>query len=89
MKTMIFVRLSALGWHLVLLGIVNSRAEIPHKAGGPPSCPSDPLALQQFHIEGAICKPLHRGPISRPCSHREPVLIGVPLELLAKPDLMD
>jgi hypothetical protein len=47
------------------------------------------LALQQFHIKGAICKPLRRGPISRPYSHREPVLIGVPLELLAEPDLMD
>src|SRR5262249_1898099 len=59
------------------------------ESGGPPSCPSGPLALQQFHIKGAICKPLRRGPISRPYSHREPVLIGAPLELLAEPDLMD
>jgi hypothetical protein len=68
---------------------LNDRAKIPTKGGGPPSCPSDPLALQQFRIKGAICEPLHRGPISRPYSHREPVLIGVPLELLAEPDLMD
>jgi hypothetical protein len=27
--------------------------------------------------------------MSRPYLHREPVLIGVPLELLAEPDLMD
>jgi hypothetical protein len=41
--------------------------------------------LQQFHIEGAIYGPLHQGPISRPHPYREPVLIGVPLELLADP----
>jgi hypothetical protein len=53
--------------------------------------PERPSSLQQFHIKGkgAICEPLHRGPISRPYPHREPVLIGVPLELLAEPDLMD
>jgi hypothetical protein len=70
----------------------NGRAKVRgplQKSGGPPSCPSGPLALQQFHINGAICEPLCRGPISRPYPHREPVLIGVPLELLAEPDLMD
>ena len=70
----------------------NGRAKVRgplQKGGGPPSCPSDPLALQQFHIKGAICEPLRGGPISRPYSHREPVLIGVPLELLAEPDPMD
>ena len=50
--------------------------------------PERPSSLQQFHIKGAICEPLHRGPISRPHPHREPVLISVPLELLADPDLM-
>jgi hypothetical protein len=51
--------------------------------------PERPSSLQQFHIKGAICEPLHRGPISRPHPHREPVLISVPLELLAEPDPMD
>ena len=41
--------------------------------------------LQQFHIQGAIYGPPHQGPISRPHPHREPVLIGAPLELLADP----
>jgi hypothetical protein len=50
--------------------------------------PERPSSLQQFLIKGAICEPLHRGPISRPHPHREPVLISVPLELLAEPDLM-
>jgi hypothetical protein len=50
--------------------------------------PERPSSLQQFHIKGAICEPLHRGPISRPHPPREPVLISVPLELLAEPDLM-
>jgi hypothetical protein len=31
---------------------LNGRAKMPTKAGGPPSCLSDPLALQQFHIKG-------------------------------------
>jgi hypothetical protein len=62
---------------------------LSRKAEGRPVARATPLALQQFHIKGAICKPLRRGPISRPYSHREPVLIGVPLELLAEPDLMD
>jgi hypothetical protein len=26
--------------------------------------PKRPSSLQQFHIKGAICEPLHRGPIS-------------------------
>ena len=37
------------------------------------------------HSACTIYGPLHRGPISRPYPHREPVLIGVPLELLADP----
>src|SRR5262245_17671396 len=63
----------------------NGRAKVRgplQKSGGPPSCPSGPLAMQQFHINGAICDPVCRAPISRPYPHREPVLIGVPLKLL-------
>jgi hypothetical protein len=65
--------------------ILEFRTGPPSKAGGPPSCPSDPLVPAAVPHQGAIYGPLHRGPISRPYPHREPVLIGVPLELLADP----
>jgi hypothetical protein len=52
-----------------------------------PERPSSAYSSPTF--DGAIYGPPHQGPISRPHPHREPVLIGKPLELPGRPDLMD
>src|SRR5262249_27975588 len=58
---------------------------LPSKDRRVAQLPERPSSACSSSTLRAICGPLHRGPISRPYPHREPVLIGVPLELTAYP----
>src|SRR5262249_3440130 len=63
----------------------RSAIGLPSKDRRAAQLPERPSSTCSSPTLRAICGPLHRGPISRPYPHREPVLIGVPLELTAYP----